>query len=159
MSLTIEIANQQQLLMLDEEKIRAAVTAALAEGGFTHGEISVAVVDDPTIHGINREFLEHDYPTDVISFPLNDPDSEGGKVEGEIVVSTDTAAAEAHRLAFAGWGVAEEFLLYVAHGALHLAGFDDHAEDDLREMRAAEVAVLAKVGIVAPDGLHDRDAY
>lgn len=157
MSLTIEIANQQQLLPLDEEKIRAAVAAALAEGGYTCGEISVAAVDDPTIHGVNREFLEHDYPTDVISFPLNDPDSEDGKVDGEIIVSTDTAAAEAHRLAFLGWGAAEEFLLYVVHGALHLAGFDDHAEDDLREMRAAEVAVLAKIGIVAPEGLHDRD--
>ncbi len=158
MAFIIEIANQQQRLALDEAKIRVAVTAALTYGGYACGELSVAVVDDPTIHEVNRAFLEHDYPTDVISFPLNDPAAEAdGHVEGEIVVSTDTAAAQAHRLAFPGWNTEEEFYLYLIHGALHLAGFDDHTEDDLREMRDAEVAVLAKIGITAPDGLHDRD--
>ncbi|MDO4549631.1 MAG: rRNA maturation RNase YbeY [Planctomycetia bacterium] len=153
----ISVADEQTRVSLDHEKIHAAVSVVLKKQEIPSAEISVALVDDETIHAINQEFLEHDYPTDVISFPLNDPSEDSGCLEGEIVVSTDTAFRDAHHLAFHGWTVQEECYLYIIHGALHLAGYDDHAQEDLRLMRAAEIECLKEIGIQVPEGLHDRD--
>ncbi len=119
MSYEIAIADRQQLLSIDGERLRRAITMILADAGATDAEISVALVDDATIHTLNRDYLGHDYPTDVISFPLNDA---GAPLEGEIIVSTDTAARMAGQI---GWPSADEVLLYVVHGALHLVGHDD----------------------------------
>lgn len=149
----IEIANEQEVLEISEEQIRAAVLAVLAKGQIQEAEMSIALVDDPTIHGINRQFLSHDYPTDVISFPLSDSPE---KLEGEIVLSVDTAIREAGKVEGV-WDAQKEVLLYVIHGTLHLIGFDDHDEEDLVEMRRGEVECLRAIGIEPPEGLHDRD--
>ncbi len=149
----IEIANDLEDFKIDEEQIRAAVRAVLAMDSIQNAEMSVALVDDPTIHDVNRRFLHHDYPTDVISFPLSDSPK---KLEGEIVLSIDTARREAQRVQGV-WNEQNEVLLYIIHGSLHLIGFDDHEENDLLEMRKAEVACLRAVGVEPPSGLHDRD--
>jgi len=149
----IEIANEQEVLEISEELIRAAVLAVLAKDQIQEAEMSIALVDDPTIHGINRQFLSHDYPTDVISFPLSySPE----KLEGEIVLSVDTAIREAGKVE-GNWDAQKEVLLYVIHGMLHLISFDDHDEEDLIEMRRGEVECLRAIGIEPPVGLHDRD--
>jgi probable rRNA maturation factor len=97
-------------------------------------------VDDETIHGLNRRFLDHDFPTDVITFPLEEED---GHLEGEIVASFDTARREAGRF---GWPAADELLLYVIHGALHLLGYDDTTADAAGQMREQERVMLAHFG-------------
>lgn len=149
----IEIADEQETLEVSEDLIRAAVNAVLAKDRILCAEMSIALVDDETIHGINRQFLGHDYPTDVISFPLSDSSA---KLEGEIVLSTDTASREALRVE-GSWDAQKEVLLYVIHGCLHLIGFDDHEDEDLAEMRRAEIECLRAIGVEPPDGLHDRD--
>ena len=50
----------------------AAVRSVLGRVAYESATVSVAIVDDPTIHGLNRQYLEHDYPTDVLSFVLED---------------------------------------------------------------------------------------
>ncbi|MCM2369409.1 rRNA maturation RNase YbeY [Aporhodopirellula aestuarii] len=117
-------------------EIESAVRRAASIGNCTDCRVGVRVTDDPTIHEINREFLQHDYPTDVISFPY---ELQPPVVEGELVVSIDTAASEAVDV---GWSVAEELLLYVIHGTLHLVGFDDTDEETRKEMREAERKAL-----------------
>jgi probable rRNA maturation factor len=112
-------------------------------GGVTDGVVTVVVVDDPTIHDLNRRHLDHDYPTDVLSFAIEQRD---GYIEGDIVASADTAARMAPQF---GWAAEDELLLYVVHGALHLAGFDDLAQAKLQEMRAAERQVLGEFGLDA----------
>jgi probable rRNA maturation factor len=102
--------------------------------------VSVAIVDDPTIHRLNRQFLEHDYPTDVLSFALAEPP----RVEGEIIASIDTARREA---AEAGWAPEDELLLYAVHGALHLVGYRDKTSAEAAVMRTAERSVLARLGV------------
>ena len=151
MPIKIKIADEQTRLTLNKTKIRAAIRAALSQQDITDAEISVALVDDKTIHTINRQFLNHDYATDVISFPLSDPDD--GYLEGEIVVSTDTAAQESARLALSDWTAEKESYLYIIHGTLHLAGYDDHTPADLRKMVEAEIVCLKKIGFSPPAGL------
>jgi probable rRNA maturation factor len=106
---------------------------------------SVSIVDDPTIHEINREHLNHDWPTDVISFVFEETEEAGERcVDGEIIASADTA----ERLALqAGWRSQDELLLYCIHGLLHLAGLDDIEDDEKLEMRAAEQACLVALGV------------
>lgn len=142
--LTVEIANEQSACTLDESLIRQAVLRILAEEGVNSGQISVALVDDHTIHEINRRHLQHDYPTDVISFVL---DSHDGYLDGEVVASADTANAVAKDL---GWPAQNELLLYVVHGTLHLVGYDDLSDSDRDEMRTRERKYLAHFGLVPP---------
>lgn len=141
----IDIANQQRLLKLDRRQLRAAVRRVLAAHDYASAEISLAIVDDATIHELNRQWLNHDYPTDVISFVL---DERPGHVEGEIVASAETAARIARDLETA---THEELLLYIVHGMLHLVGFDDQTPSAASEMRAQERSILADLGITAVD--------
>jgi probable rRNA maturation factor len=137
----VEVCNQQAELEVSRRRLAAAVRRVLVEAAVGAARISLAVVDDPTIHELNREFLGHDYATDVLSFLL---ERQPETLEGEIVVSAETAAAAAPRF---GWSAPEELLLYVIHGALHLVGYDDHSAAERAEMRARERAHLEHWGI------------
>lgn len=145
----VAIANEQDRLTIDDNRLRAAVERICRDAGLADAEISVAIVDDPTIHRLNRQFLEHDYPTDVISFVL---EAAAGRLEGEIVASADTAIEQAARL---GWPPQDELLLYVAHGALHLVGYDDLDAESAARMRQRERQCLAEFGLVPPNGPGD----
>lgn len=142
--MNIEIASQQTTLSIDEDRIRRIAAAILADAGYVEGELSVAVVDDPTIHELNVRHLQHDYPTDVLSFALLD---EPPRLEGEVIVSADTAIDNALDY---GWPAEDELLLYVIHGTLHLAGHRDKADDEVAAMRAAEAKYLRLAGVEAP---------
>ena len=141
----IEICSETFPEATADPRLERAATAIFREALVDRATLSIAIVDDPTIHGLNRQYLEHDYPTDVLSFLLErDADS----LEGEVIVSLDTAA---RRAAEFGWSAADELLLYVIHGTLHLVGYDDQAEAARGEMRAAERRVLAIFGIEPRD--------
>jgi probable rRNA maturation factor len=141
---TIDVANRQTSLAVDEERIVDAVKMILADAAIVRAEVSVAIVDDATMHALNRRYLDHDYPTDVLSFVL---DRRPGELEGEVVVGADTARAAAPE-----FGLAEndELLLYVIHGTLHLVGYDDATDADRARMRARERQCLARFGIQPP---------
>lgn len=138
----VEIVTDTQIeCPLDDERIRAAVIMAANSQGYDRGELGVRITDDTTIHQINLEHLDHDYPTDVISF---DYASQDGTIEGEMVVSIDTAQARSQEL---GWDCEHELILYLVHGTLHIAGLDDQREADRSRMRAAERQVMRDLGI------------
>ena len=139
--LAIAIANEQTTLAVDEDLLRRAVTAILEEAQIVEATISIAVVDDPTIHKLNREYLQHDYATDVLSFLL---EQDAQSLEGEVIVSADTATTLAAEF---GWKPQDELLLYVIHGTLHLVGYDDQEPEARREMRSRERACLARFGL------------
>src|SRR4029450_4248528 len=94
---------------------------------FSAAPSSSAVGDEKTIHELNRRHLDHDWPTDVLSFVLED---DGEHLEGEVLLSADTAATAADEL---GNSAAEEQLLYVIHGMLHLVGYNDKDDADTEE--------------------------
>ena len=137
----VAINNQQTAHKIDRAQLKAGVKCVLAGEGIERAVISIAVVDDATMHDLNRQYLQHDYPTDVLSFLLEDEDD---YIEGEIIVSADYAAREAEQF---GWAAQEEMLLYVIHGSLHLAGYDDLEPDLKAEMRAKEREYLATFGL------------
>jgi probable rRNA maturation factor len=140
----LSLTNQQPAHAVDEGRLLSAARSVLADSRFKSATISLAVVDDDTIHALNRQFLKHDWPTDVLSFVLEDT---GGHLDGEIILSADTAASAATEH---GTTAADEQLLYVVHGMLHLIGYDDVASVNAQRMRAAERHYLQQCGVELP---------
>lgn len=149
MSIEVEVANEQDLLPIDEARLADAAQRVLSGEGVSNATISLAVVGDKAMHELNRRYLGHDYPTDVLSFVL---EQSAERLEGEVIVSADTAIATAVRY---GWSPIEELLLYVIHGCLHLSGYDDQTDDARTAMRQRERIYLAELGIEAP---HDESS-
>jgi probable rRNA maturation factor len=134
----VEVSDTQGHLAVDREALAGLVRRVLEGEGVTRATISVALVDEATIHGVNRRYLAHDWPTDVISFQLSDPGE--AVLSGELVVSAERAAGMARD----PWA---ELALYVVHGLLHLCGYDDLAEADVAAMRQRESEILVREGL------------
>ena len=145
--ITVEIADEQKSHPIDHARLKKAVRLVLKDAGIERAEISIAIIDDARMHALNRQYLQHDYPTDVLSFVL-ERDEAAKSLDGEIIASADYAAREAPRY---GWTADDELLLYVIHGCLHLVGHDDHAPGDQAKMRAEESRYLAHFGLTQRD--------
>jgi len=140
-ALRVAVANEQTVVRINARRLAEAARLVLAGEGIAAAEISIAIVDDPAIHTINHDYLQHDFATDVITFALGE---DGGVLEGEIVISAETARSVALRH---GVEPADELLLYVIHGALHLAGYDDLSAAPRKRMRAREQHYLSELGL------------
>jgi probable rRNA maturation factor len=143
-AITVPIANRQDHVLIDRRLLRRAVRRVLRMAGVGKAAISVAIVDDDTISRLNWNYLRHRGPADVLSFPLDADLDEGGRLEGEVIVSAQTATRRAPRY---GWTPHDEMLLYVVHGALHLVGHNDRTPRQRAEMRQMETGVLQGLGI------------
>ncbi len=138
----IAIATPQEVVAVDRKRVREIVRAVLDGEGVADAEISVAFVDNPTIHTLNKRYLDHDEPTDVLSFPLSEPGAK--RLAGELVIGAEVALAQAKER---GHDVQQELALYVIHGLLHLCGYDDKTEEDARLMRERERFHLWALGL------------
>jgi probable rRNA maturation factor len=145
----VSVACPQEAVPVDRGRMREAARAVLAAEGVADYEISLAFVDDATIHRLNKQFLGHDEPTDVLSFPLSDAGAK--RLSGELVIGAQVAAAQA---AEAGHDVQAELALYIIHGLLHLCGYDDQDDEGAAEMRRRERFHLQALGLpdIAPPG-------
>ena len=141
MQLAVDVADEQSIVPVDTAFLAAAVRAVLEGEGVDRATLSIAVVDDAQMCELHARYLGHDEPTDVLSFPLS---SAGEPLEGEVVVSAETAARRAPEF---GSTAAAEIVLYVIHGTLHLSGYDDHDEKSRRTMREREKHYLARLGL------------
>lgn len=140
----VEVSNRQDTLGTDTQRVREVVTTVLAGENAKQADVSVAIVDDAEMHELNRRFLDHDYPTDVLSFVLEQDDD---RLEGEVIVSAETAR---RRSLEEGWSAFEELTLYVVHGTLHLLGYDDQSGDARTTMRQREDFHLSRLGLTRP---------
>lgn len=138
---SLAIANRHPRLRLDRRAVARALHAldAHAEkfrGGPPPGELSLVLLTDAALAKLHADFLADPTTTDVITFEGN----AALGVAGEICVSADTAAAFAkkHRRDFSA-----ELTLYLVHGWLHLAGYDDLVPAKKRVMRRAEARAMA----------------
>jgi probable rRNA maturation factor len=118
--------------------LRLAAPRAWAGGG-----LSLAVVDSREMIRLNRRFTGRRGPTDVLAFPLADGPSPG-RIVGEIVVNASLADREARAR---GAQPIHELALYALHGALHLAGYDDHHPQGRSAMYSREERILTRAGI------------
>ncbi|HET6426577.1 MAG TPA: rRNA maturation RNase YbeY [Planctomycetaceae bacterium] len=153
----LSIQNRQSAVPVDIGSLEQKLRQAIAVEETASVDVTVLLVDDVEIHRLNREFLNHDWPTDVITFfnddtPAvgTDPDrrGRGRHLTGELVVSVNTAEREAVRQ---GWRVDDELLLYCVHGWLHLCGYDDLTDDERPLMRQRERELLALFGLTPTD--------
>jgi probable rRNA maturation factor len=131
MSLDVEVDSAGARAPLGRERVERLVRAVLRAERVPHARVSVAFVSSPAIAAINRRYLGHRGPTDVISFPLA-PAAPGEPLGGDIYIAPDVARANARRH---GVPVREETARLVIHGTLHILGYE-HPEDDRRETAA-----------------------
>lgn len=138
----VSIASPQEIVVLDRGRLREIVRAVLAGENVADYEISLAFVDNPTSRRLNKQYLDHDEPTDVLSFPLSGPGAK--KLAGELVLGAEVALEQAKER---GHDVQAELALYVIHGLLHLCGYDDKKPDSEKEMRRRERHYLGELGL------------
>ncbi len=163
MSFEIDVSDSTNASDIDLQKLKSAIEYGLQTEGVASAILSVSVVSNADIHRLNREHLQHDYPTDVISFQLDwrGPSGEtpqltwAGRskeaaIEGEVVVSVDFAREMAVRC---GWDTQGELTLYAVHGMLHICGYDDLSQSEKDIMRSREQHILHGLGLspVYPD--------
>jgi probable rRNA maturation factor len=138
---TVGIRNAHPRLRVPRAAVRRAIAvldghADRFQGGCPPGELSLAFLTDPALAQVHADFMDDPTATDVITFEAEPASG----LAGEVCVSVDTARAYArrHRQPFA-----TELTLYLVHGWLHLAGYDDLQPARKRRMRAAERRALA----------------
>lgn len=146
----IEVLLNNEVEFDAPKSLETTVLAILSDHGIQRGELSLAIIDDQTMHTLNREHLQHDYPTDVLSFLLERTDD---ALDGEVIVSCETAARMAPDF---GWSAQDELLLYFVHGCLHLVGYDDHSDEDRTAMRQQEAKYLVQADVSLPQGHGER---
>jgi probable rRNA maturation factor len=139
--ISISVANPYEQ-PLDFPALKAVARTVLEGEGVPAAKVVLAFVNNPHIHRLNNQFLKHDEPTDVLTFPYS---AKGAKrLEGEVVIGYEVAAENA---ADRGHEVGLELQLYVIHGCLHLCGYDDRTAATERQMRAKEREYLTKCGL------------
>ena len=120
---------------IDEELIRRWVVAVAASYGRTTGDVAYVFVDDEEILRVNRQFLGHDYYTDIITF-----DSGSTRhVAGDLIISLDTVRSNAQGLS---QPYGRELHRVIIHGILHLCGLKDKGPGERELMEAAEDQAL-----------------
>lgn len=117
----------------------AWVKAVAANYGKKVGEIAYIFVDDEEILRVNREYLQHDYYTDIITFDY----TEGDTISGDLFISLDTVRTNAEQF---DKPYDEELHRVIIHGILHLCGINDKGPGEREIMEAAEDKALAMRG-------------
>lgn len=137
-----------------------AVKTTLRQHQVSQAEVSIAIVSGQTMRRLNREYLQHDYDTDVLSFDLSQQPERG--LMGQLIVSLNYAQQQASRIGRAmGRDIPfqYELALYAVHGTLHLIGWDDQDHAQRLRMRAGEQQILQQLGITAywPDAVEPEE--
>ena len=112
-------------------------------------EVDLLFVDNEAIREMNLEYRDKDSATDVLSFPMYEPDEEIDDEEevllGDIVISLERAQEQCEEY---GHSLEREVMYLLVHGLLHLAGYDHMEEEDKKVMRAQEEKLLAQIGAI-----------
>jgi rRNA maturation RNase YbeY len=132
------IAEGIQLPKLEKLKINRWIKGIAAEYGKKTGEIAYIFCNDDRILDVNKQYLQHDYYTDIITFDY----SEGSIISGDIFISIDTVKSNAKEF---GVTFEQELLRILIHGILHLCGQDDKTTELREQMTQKENRALEKL--------------
>ena len=144
-----------------DELVRRAAEAAIAESAFPQLatskraiEVSVLLTGDAEVRDLNGEYRGKQQPTNVLSFPMADPEdlrdtniAEPELLLGDIILAHGICQAEA---AEKGLRLEDHAAHLVVHGTLHLLGYDHHSDEDAADMEEREVRALQRLGIANP---------
>ena len=125
---------------IKKREVTAWIKDVAATYGRKVGEIGYMFVDDEKILEVNREYLGHDYYTDIITFDYD----EGDRINGDLVISLDTVETNARQF---GKSYDEELHRVIIHGILHLCGINDKGPGEREVMEAAEDKALAMISV------------
>jgi probable rRNA maturation factor len=141
----ITIDNQQDFLESPLLERAARYTLEMIAPEKTDADITIVLTDDKQLHELNKEFLDVDSPTDVLSFPASETDPETGSVYlGDILISLPRATEQAQA---AGHPLEAETQLLVVHGVLHLLGYDHASDEEKTVMWNEQAKVLERLGL------------
>ena len=132
--MTLQIYNTTKR-ELPEQLLEKAVLLVLESEGCAVESIVGVYCGNKMMQRINREFLQHDYPTDTITFRYN----KGSDIDGEFYISLDVVKENASRFSA---DFQQELLRVTFHSALHLIGYDDHSPDDRKLIEEKEAFYL-----------------
>jgi probable rRNA maturation factor len=111
-------------------------------------EVSLCLADDAQIRALNARWRGIDLPTNVLSFPAASPERLGEALMlGDIALAYETLAREARE---SGASLADHFRHLVAHGFLHLIGYDHRTDEEAERMESLEKRILARLGVADP---------
>lgn len=128
----ITIANHTDEPFDGESVVRDCVERALRGEGVTEADIDVSLITDDVMQVANKTYLQHDYTTDVLTFPF---DEGGNAIEGEILISLAVASQQAEEY---GVTLTNEVCRLAVHGVLHLCGYNDGTDEERRMMQQRE---------------------
>ena len=120
---------------IDQAKVREWIKKVAASYGRRVGEIAYCFCNDEKIIDVNREYLQHDYYTDIITFDY----CEGNRLSGDLFISLETVHSNSEML---GTDYQKELHRVIIHGILHLCGIDDKGPGEREIMEAAEDKAL-----------------
>ena len=132
-------ADSIEMPQLDEHMLQRWIRSVAADYGFGVGEITYIFCSGDKELVVNREFLGHDYYTDVITFDYSSQDA----ISGDIFISLDTVKSNAEQI---GVSYPDELLRIISHGVLHLTGQADKTPETRAEMTRKENLALEKIG-------------
>lgn len=124
--------------LVDEDKIRNWISLCIKDYGFKEGEINYIFCDDGYLLKLNKEFLQHDTLTDIISFDY----TVGKVIGGDIFISVERVAENAIKYS---QSIDNELNRVIVHGVLHYIGFKDKTPSDAENMRSQESICLQKL--------------
>ncbi|GAA4446317.1 rRNA maturation RNase YbeY [Nibrella saemangeumensis] len=115
-----------------KQTVRQWLKTQAGQEGFAVGELNYIFCSDEYVLQVNKDYLEHDYYTDIITF---DQSEEEGKIEGDIYISVDRVTDNARQL---NVPAEQEMRRVLAHGLLHLCGHGDKTDEEAAAMRRKE---------------------
>lgn len=137
----------QSALPNAHDLVHQAMKAAAKMENIQNASVSVALADDADIQDLNKRFRGFDKPTDVLSFPMDGPDTQGERLLGDIIISLTTLEKDAKDAAKA---LDAHFVHLVIHGFLHLLSYDHEQDEEALAMEKTEALILNQLGYDNP---------
>lgn len=134
-----------------EDLVEQAVAATLSQIDFEGGAVTVLLTDDESVRELNARFRGKDKPTNVLSFPA--PQNPEGHL-GDIALASGVCLREAVEQ---GKPLAHHLQHLVAHGVLHLVGYDHETDAEAEQMEGLERVILAGIGVPDPYAAEQGD--
>ena len=132
----VELRNEQKAVRVDAPRLRRQAEFLLASVGHSGSVLSILLTDDRRIAPLHERWMAEPGPTDVLSFPMEEPG-----ILGDIVISVETAARRRPK------DPADEILRYLVHGLLHLAGHDHRGKKERIRMNREALRLQRKVKV------------